>query len=61
MKTNHLKSETAKTIAKYYFNKYGNSSIFDDANEVENAIDLAIRRGAIGRQITNEVINFLKA
>ena len=62
MKTTHLKSETAKAIAKGYFAKYGNTSIFDDANEVENCIDLAIRRGAIGdREIAKFTINYLYA
>lgn len=60
MKTNHLKSQTAKSIAKYYFKVYGETDIFDNAGKVEAAIDLAIKDGAFGREITQYVINYLK-
>ena len=57
-----LKSDTAKAICKWYFTKNGEGSvnIFESPESVENAIDLAIRRGATTpAQIRKEVINFL--
>lgn len=55
------KSETARAICRYYFQKNGETSIFDNLNEVENAIELAIMRGAKSAvEIRNETINFLQ-
>jgi len=65
MKTNtisNLKSETARAIAKWYIQRFGDTNIFDNPKEVEKAIDLAISRGAIDAyELRTETINFLTA
>ena len=61
IKNLHLQSETARAIAKDYIKKYGETNIFDNADEVEKCIDLAIRRGATGRGIARDTVNYLFA
>ena len=55
MKT--AKTTTAKMLQRYLTENHGNWN-FSNA-ELENAIDLAVRRGATGRGIIKEAENFL--
>lgn len=51
------KTTTAKMLQRYLTENHGNWN-FSNA-ELENAIDLAVRRGATGRGIIKEAENFL--
>ena len=51
------KSETGRRLYKYLLSNFGECRF--SADQLENAIDLAIRRGAEGGQIIKEAINFL--
>jgi len=55
MKT--YKSDTGRTLYKYLLANFGECRF--SADQLENAIDLAIRRGAEGRRIISEAVNFL--
>ena len=55
MKT--YKSETGRMLYKYILSNFGECRF--SADQLESAIDLAIRRGAEGGQIIKEAINFL--
>ena len=52
-----FKTETGRFLYLAIVRVYGKCKF--SADELENAIDLAIRRGAEGRQIIKEAINFL--
>ena len=55
MKT--YKSETGRMLYKYLLSNFRECRF--SADQLENAIDLAIRRGAEGRRIIKESVNIL--
>lgn len=55
MKT--YKSDTGRILYKYILSNFGECRF--SADQLENAIDLAIRRGAEGKEIIKEAVNLL--
>ena len=61
MKTvHHLRSETAKQIARIYLYACNNIDIFDDADKVENAIAAARETTDEAWEILGKTITILK-
>ena len=51
------KSETGRMLYKYLLSNFGECRF--SADQLESAIDLAIRRGAEGKEIIKEAVNYL--
>jgi len=51
------KTETGRMLYKYILSNFGECRF--SADQLESAIDLAIRRGAEGKEIISEAVNFL--
>lgn len=51
------KTETGRMLYKYILSNFGECRF--SADQLENAIELAIRRGAEGKEIIKESVNFL--
>ncbi len=51
------KSETGRMLYKYLLSNFGECRF--SADQLESAINLAIRRGAEGKEIIKEAVNIL--